>query len=137
MSDSSQSVLALDYGEARIGLALASKIARLPHPLVTLTNDEQFLTKLKDIITAESVDSLVVGYPRGMDGQITDQTKAVDVFIDKLKVLGLPLFRQDETLTSVKAEAELNTCSNKHSKEAIDALAAAYILEDWLISYKQ
>lgn len=137
MPDSNQSVLALDYGEARIGLALASKIARLPHPLVTLTNDEQFLTKLKDIITAESVDSLVVGYPRGMDGQITDQTKAVDVFIDKLKVLGLPLFRQDETLTSVKAEAELNTCSNKHSKEAIDALAAAYILEDWLISYKQ
>jgi putative Holliday junction resolvase len=127
-----ESVLALDYGEKRVGLSLSSLIARLAHPLTTLSNDEELLNNLKKIIEEENVIYLVVGYPRGMEGQITKQTKTTETFAEELKAkFNLPVDLQDESLTSVKAETELMN-KDAYSKEDVDALAATYILSDWL-----
>ena len=128
-----KSVLALDVGSKRIGVAVASDVARLPHPLVTLsaTGDELF-SALKDIVERENVERLVVGLPRGMEGQQTAQTEATLRFSEILKThFDLPIDFQDEALTSKHAEAELQKRGKPYQPGDIDALAATYILEDW------
>lgn len=126
------SILALDVGEKRIGVALASAAARLAQPLTTLANDEQFLKRLTEIIEQEEVDTLVVGLPRGLDGQSTDQTHYVEVFAEKLSATGLTWHFQDEAVTSAHAEEELRNRGVRYTKEDVDALSATYILQDYL-----
>lgn len=132
MPPDNQSIIALDYGEKRIGVAIASIDAKLASPLTTLTNDFNILVNLKHLIDSEKVGLIVVGYPRNMSGQRTNQTDAVDQFIDGLKGLNVPIETQDESLTSVEAEAELREREKYYSKADIDSLAATYILEDYL-----
>ena len=126
-------ILALDVGAARIGLAVASTIARLANPYKTIPNNDQVFDTLRQISKQEQVRALVVGLPRGLQGQETEQTAAARSFGEKAgQALELPVTWQDETLTSVKAEAELDKRKERYSKQDIDALAATYILEDYL-----
>lgn len=128
-----KSILALDVGEQRVGVSVASLTARLPRPLVTLKRDDTFFTELKDIIETENVEALVVGFPRGLGGQHTAQTRATESFTDELrKHCELPVHLQDEAVTSKQAEAELQRRGKPYARGDIDALAATYILEDWL-----
>jgi len=123
-------------GSKRIGVATASLIARLPHPLTTLANDGDFYESLKEIINQEDVGTLVVGLPRGLQGQETDQTREIEIFVKELKQeISLPIHMQDEAVTSEHAEAELKARGKPYSKGDVDALAATYILDDWLASY--
>jgi putative holliday junction resolvase len=126
-------ILSLDVGSVRIGLALADQVARLAVPYKTIHNDEQVFTVLREICQQEAVGRLVVGRPRGMDGQSTAQTVVVEAFGRKLEdELELPIAWQDEAVTSVRAEAELRDRRKPYRKEDIDMLAATYILEDYL-----
>ena len=127
-----KTVLALDYGDKRIGLAIASLDAKLPRALDTLSTTTPLET-IKDITLKENVSQIVVGYPRGLNGQTTAQTSAVDEFIKRLAAaVNLPIDKQDESLTSRKAELELNSRGKAYTRADIDALSAIYILEDWL-----
>jgi putative Holliday junction resolvase len=126
-------LMALDVGTVRVGVALASSIARLPRPFATLQNDESLWASLQEICATENIGLVVIGLPRGLDGQETSQTAYCREFAEKAKfTLGLEIALQDEALTSVKASAELASAQKSHSKEDIDALAATYILEDYL-----
>jgi putative Holliday junction resolvase len=130
------SILALDVGAKRVGVAVASLAARLPRPLTTLDRSEAFFDELQKIIAAESIGAIVIGLPRGLDGQHTEQTKATEAFVTQLKAqIDLPIRMQDEALTSKKAKAELEAKRAPHSKGDIDALAATYILEDFMAEY--
>ena len=120
-------------GGKRIGVAAASLEARLPSPLATLNNDETFAEGLKAIIEQNNAIALVVGLPRGLEGQETPQTSQAEAFADRLKTdFDIPVYMQDEALTSQKAEEELAARGKDYKKSDIDALAASYILEDWL-----
>lgn len=133
MSELNGSILALDVGSKRIGLALASFAARIASPYATLENDAQTWQNLRKICQEEQVAQLVVGLPRGLEGQATDQTRYVETFVHTLAAeLGLPIELKDEALTSRQAEAELASRGKHFSKGDIDALAAVYILEDYL-----
>ena len=132
MAQTPNNYLALDVGSKRIGVALASSVARMPHPLVTLDAESDVYIRLRQIISAESIGHLVVGLPRGLDGHDTEQTTAVRAFVSELEPLGLPIYLQDEALTSVKAKAELHERGGRYAKGDVDALAATYILEDFL-----
>jgi putative Holliday junction resolvase len=128
-----KSVLALDVGQARVGVALASMAARLPGPYVTLQRGDRFFEELRGIIRQEDVGTIVVGLPRGLDGQSTAQTAAIARFVKELKRhFDLPVHLQDEAVTSRQAEAELQSRRKIYAKGDIDALAATYILQDWL-----
>jgi len=130
--------LALDVGSKRIGVAIASLSFRLPRPLCTLANDDQFFERLKGLIKTEAIGVLVVGLPRGLEGQETGQTTYVRDFVDQLKThIELAVYFQDEALTSTRAEAELKARGKIYQKGDIDALAATYILEDYLIEPKE
>jgi putative Holliday junction resolvase len=128
-----KSALALDVGGARIGLAVTSLAARLPRPLTTLQFDADFFDNLRAIIDEEDVAMLVVGLPRNLAGEETQQSLVIKDFVDQLKgQIDLPIHYQDEALTSRKAEEELQSRGQSYEKSDIDALAATYILEDWL-----
>lgn len=135
MLNSSSSILALDVGGRRIGIAVANAIARLARPIAALENDDSFLAELQKLIKEHDVTLLVVGLPRGLDGQHTAQTATVEAFVETLKShVSLPIHWQDEAVTSKQAEAELHKTRGpgEYTKGDIDALAATYILEDFL-----
>jgi len=133
MLNSSNSILALDIGGRRIGVAAANVAVRIARPVKTLENNGQFMGELQKCIDEYDAAVLVVGLPRGLDGQHTAQTSAVQSFVETLRPhVSLPIHWQDEAVTSKKAEAELNERGGKYEKGDIDALAATYILEDFL-----
>ncbi len=131
-------ILALDLGEKRIGVARANTVARLAQPLTTLPNDQNLSNALQALIKEHDVTTLVIGLPRGLQGQVTAQTQTIREMAQGLqKSLGLSIKWQDETLTSQQAEHELKTRGVRYNKEAVDALAACLILEDFLSAQPQ
>ncbi|MBI5357984.1 Holliday junction resolvase RuvX [Candidatus Saccharibacteria bacterium] len=123
-------LLGLDVGNARVGVALAHGIAKIPRPYGVINNDEEIFDKLVEIINSERIEMVVVGLPRDKDGQETDQTKISRNFADRLsKVTNVPLEFADESLSSIRAESSQNykSTSDKH----FDDIAACYILEEF------
>ncbi len=133
MQSASSEILALDVGERRIGVASANPAARMATPLTTLTHEADIFEQIAALLADHSAMALVIGLPRGLDGQETAQTQRVRDFAAQLAAhVAVPLHWQDEALTSRKAEDELQSRGKPFSKGDIDALAATYILEDFL-----
>ena len=129
--------LGIDYGDTRIGIALSDPMQIITKPYVTLKNDKEFIDELKKIINEKEVETIVVGYPVGMKGQITKQTEKVEVFIAQLKsTLELEVIAIDERLSSVSAENILKQQGFKtgHNKSMIDDTSAAIILQEYIDS---
>ena len=126
-------ILALDVGERRIGVAAANTMARLARPLGTLINEETVWPELTKLVESEDVKLIVIGLPRSLDSADTAQTRYVRSFADEVahKLVVNTVF-QDEALTSRQAEAELRSRGKHFAKGDIDALAATYILDDYL-----
>ncbi|HEX9153874.1 MAG TPA: Holliday junction resolvase RuvX [Candidatus Saccharimonadales bacterium] len=138
MLNSDDSILALDVGGQRIGVAKANAIARIASPLRTIENGDDVMSVIQRIVQQEQVAVMVVGHPRGLSGQTTDQTRIVESFADALrKHLNIPVNMQDEAVTSQKAEDELKQRGKPYQKGDIDALAAVYILEDFLSDHPE
>jgi putative Holliday junction resolvase len=132
---SSGYILALDVGEKRIGIAIASPIARLAKPLQVIQNTEKVWLELSELIQQESIDVVVVGLPRSLEGNDTAQTTYARDFAKRLaQNPDIQVVLQDEALTSHQAEAELRSSRRTYEKGDIDALAATYILEDYLVT---
>lgn len=127
-------ILAIDYGEKRVGVAIAHMVARMPRPLTTLPNADTLLNDIRKLISQENVGLVVVGLPRNMKGDYTAQTHAAENFANSLGgVLTVPVELADETLTSVDAETSL--MGQSHTKGDIDARAASLILERYLAEH--
>lgn len=127
------SILALDVGERRIGVALANSIAQIASPLTTLSNTNDVLDEIVRLVNEHNVRELAIGLPRNMQSEDTDQTRYVRDFAAslKLKLPSIQLYFQDEAATSVVAESRLKH-RGSYRREDIDAEAAAIILEDFL-----
>lgn len=126
-------VLGLDVGSVRIGAALGRSDVRIAQPLTVLEHTSDIFTGIAELVAKERVTSIVVGWPRGMQGQETAQTKSVEAFVATLRQhVSQPIYLQDEALTSHKAEAELRDRKKPFTKGEVDALAATYILDDYL-----
>ncbi len=120
-------------GTVRIGVAIARLDIRMPQPLTTLANTTGIFDQIKQLALESDAQEIVVGWPRGMSGQETQQTRVTEQFVGQLKAkTGLTVHLQDEALTSQKAEAELQSRRKPYQKADVDALAATYILEDYL-----
>ena len=128
---------ALDVGERRIGVALASSIAKFPAPFDTVDRQKvsDIAAWIKDFVVKNSVDVLVVGLPRDMNGNETDQTRAVLTLVAEIEpAISIPIVMQDEAVTSIDAEARLKSRGKPYEKADIDAEAACIILQDYLDS---
>lgn len=128
-------LLGLDVGSVRIGVAAARLDVRIPQPLTTLQYSPEVFVEIAGLVREHDAAAVVVGWPRGMQGQETAQTAFVGDFVEELaKHVAVPLHTQDEALTSHHAEQELDGRKKSYHKGAVDALAATYILEDYLQS---
>jgi putative Holliday junction resolvase len=123
--------LGLDVGLKRTGVARGSEAARLSEPLVTVPTTSIFKT-IKDLIEEYNVSAIVVGLPRNLHGNSTQQTNWVRDWVTQAKrKIDLPFYWQDEVLTTRIAEAKKLSYRKVHD---VDSLAAAIILQDFLDS---
>ncbi len=142
-------ILAVDYGGARMGLAVADAQARLARPLGILArkNRNEDLRRLREIVREHGVKRIVIGLPLRLDGSKGEMAAEVERFAERVrKQIGLPVELVDERLTSWEAENLLEEKGGgrsrrainsgrkrkKESAKSVDALAAAVILREYL-----
>ena len=129
-------ILGVDYGESRIGLALSDDTKTIAFPFKTISNKNinYLLDLFRKLSSEKSIESIVVGLPLGMNGKDTSQTKKVRIFSISIEILGLPIFLQDERLTSVSAKKTLikQNIKTGYNKKKIDAIAASILLQQFL-----
>ena len=137
-------MVGLDLGERRIGVAISDASGTLARPLMTITrgvSDAEALDALRaliaDLSAEEEVASVVVGLPAHLDGTPSAQTTRVGALVALLAGrLAVPVFTQDERLSSHEAEERLSLGEKdwRKRKAKLDAAAAAVILQDFLDS---
>ena len=146
-------ILALDYGRARIGLALANSETRiaLPHDTLERVNRNEDMRRLREFVRDHNVQQIVVGLPLRLDGSHGDMAEETTRFANRLrKQIGIPVAMMDERLTSWEAERILEEelgrrithetthdgkrkrLSNAQGKYTVDAIAATVILREYL-----
>ncbi|MDN5819755.1 MAG: Holliday junction resolvase RuvX [bacterium] len=126
------STLALDVGEKRIGVALATGGVSIAVPLEAVVVDGTEIDAIAKRVKSDAVNLIIVGYPRNQSGEATKQTAYVEAFVDRLESIGVPVTYQDESLTSVLAEQHLKQSGRGYQKGDIDSMAASIILQDYL-----
>jgi putative Holliday junction resolvase len=137
-------VLGIDYGERRIGLALSDATGLLASPWKKIANDAdvgaaatRLAAEVRALQSADGLDAIVIGLPRRLNGEPTEQTARVRKLAEMLAaVVTVPISLQDERLTSHEAEALLAARERdwRKRKDQLDAMAAALILQDFLDS---
>ena len=135
-------LLGIDYGEARIGLAISDELRMLAHPLETVpgANWPTAIARIASVVAERKVETVVIGLPLRMDGSEGNAVKRVRKFSRKLKA-GLPdavsIEEADERLTTVVAMEKMHAAGRtaKNSRSQIDQAAAVEILQDYLDSH--
>jgi putative holliday junction resolvase len=133
------SVLALDIGKKRIGVAGCDGLGLMATGLTTLERHtlDQVIQDLRPIVQARRVQLLVAGMPYTLDGEIGPQARRTKKTARNIAAaLDLPLEMVDERLTSYAAEELMKSqnISTQWNKGLIDRKAAAIILQQWLDS---
>ena len=131
--------LGIDYGDARVGIAISDSLQITAQGLETIQhngNDKIVLKRLEEIIKEYEVDTIVIGMPFNMNGTSSDRVEVTNKFIQKLKCKfgKIPIETIDERLTTVAAHKTMNFLDiNKRKKRNIvDTISAVYILEIYL-----
>jgi len=130
-------ILAIDYGEKRIGLAVTDDMKMIAFGLTTVATSEIF-TYLTDYIPRENVETIVVGEPKQMNNTASESEVYIIPFLEKLKEKfpSTPIKRHDERFTSKMAfQTMLDSGLKKKqrkNKALIDEISATIILQDFL-----
>ncbi len=130
-------VLALDVGEKRVGIAVSDALLISINTLPTLdrTNWKQMLRDIRGIVERLDVKALVIGFPLSLNGAQGPAARAGQEIAENFALsLSLPVYLQDERLTSVEAEEQLRAAGRNPSeiRGMVDGQAAAIILSDFL-----
>lgn len=127
-----KTVVALDVGEKRIGVAVGDTKLGIAVPFLTLDVDGSELERVTEIAVGQNASLVVVGYPRNQAGEATAQTVVSERFAERLAGIVPEVVFQDESLTSVLAEERLKAAGRPYQRSDIDAEAARIILQDYL-----
>jgi putative Holliday junction resolvase len=135
--DTSERIIAIDYGEKRIGIAVSDPLKMFPIPLATISNDKFFEKNFKDILNNYNVIKIIIGYPLKEDGSESNLSKTVEKFKDRISMkYKIETELVDERYSSALAwEQILESVPSKkkrRDKSLVDMNAAAIILEDYL-----
>jgi putative holliday junction resolvase len=128
-------ILGLDFGRARIGVAVSDELQLLAHPLETIPTKGGPESRVAKIVHEKKVDHIVVGIPKQMNGQIGTAATEVLEFVEKLRaILPCPVVTWDERLTTVAAHRALRDTGKKsrHTRGYVDQVAAQMILQGYL-----
>lgn len=130
-------ILAIDFGDVRVGLALSDLTCTISKPFKTINyiNIEDLLIQIFEITKENQVNKIVVGIPYNMKGEDTKQTIKVREFVSALEnKMDYKIDLIDERLTSSEAEKFMHQMNIKtgHNKDKIDKIAASIILQEYL-----
>ena len=134
-------IMGIDYGDARVGVAISDPIGFTAQGVKTLNNKvfDKMMISLKEIIDEYTPETIVVGLPKNMDGTIGFRGEITKEFCEKLKTItNANIVLSDERLTTVTADRYLSATNTrgKDRKKVIDTVAACIILQDYLDSNK-
>ena len=130
--------LALDIGNARIGVAISQDSLSLPHSVIA--NSENSIAEILTLVQSEKPQCIYIGLPLSLSGSHTQSTKMAIDFARQLEtIVAIPIRMIDERLTSKSASAALRAAgkNSRQQKGIIDASAAALILEFALSSERE
>ena len=130
-------ILAIDFGEKRIGLALSDPLGFTAQGLQTLErqNIKQVIAHIAETVKNNQVGEIVIGLPVNMDGSQGFKAQEVLKFIPQLQIAaGVPVTTWDERLTSREASRLMieEGLSRKKQRANSDRLAATLILQNYL-----
>lgn len=130
-------ILAVDYGDARTGLAVCDRGELLASPvgMIAETYAPKVIAAIAEKAAVLCADKIIVGLPRNMDGSYGERAEKCRLFAEELQQkTGLPCELYDERLTTVAAHRALNEVNvrGKRRKQVVDTVAAVMILEDYL-----
>jgi putative holliday junction resolvase len=128
-------ILGVDFGRARIGLAISDELQLLAHPLETITFGDDAVARIAKVVRERKIEQVVVGMPRLMSGEVGVAADAVLRFVEKLRaVLACEVLTWDERLTTVAAHRALRDAGKKTraTRGFIDQVAAQMILQGYL-----
>ncbi len=129
-------IAALDFGLARIGLAISDERRILATPLTKIANDKNVFVSLgNELKKFSAIEEFLVGLPLLLSGKEGDMAAAVRQFAEKLKLhFSIPIIFWDERLTSAQAERALKEAELSRKKRAglVDSVSALFLLQSYL-----
>jgi putative Holliday junction resolvase len=128
-------ILGVDFGRARIGLAISDELRLLAHPLETIASGPKAIARIAQIVRERNIERVVVGVPKLMSGKMGTAADEVLGFVEKLRgILVCAVVTWDERLTTVAAERALRESGKKTraTRGYIDQVAAQMILQGYL-----
>lgn len=135
--------LGIDYGEARVGVAITDELNITVQGLETIQrkgSDKVILRRLDELFEIYEVDTIVIGLPLNMNGTMSERAEITNQFIHKLKCKynKKKIETIDERLTTVEAHKTMNFLDVKKTKKRsiVDTISAVYILETYLNKLK-
>ena len=135
-------IVALDYGNKRVGVAISDPENKIAFGLKTIST-ESVLKYIIDLVAAEKISIVVIGFPVNLDGSLNDISNEINVFINKLsqKIPEIIIEKYDERFTSVIAKRTiLNSGIGKQkrqNKSLVDKVSATIILQSYLDSLQR
>ncbi len=135
-------IMAIDYGDARTGVAVSDLMGMIAGYTTVIPGrrNETIINEIIRLAQSHQVEELVVGLPRNMDGTEGPRAQLCRSFAEELeKATGLPVTMWDERRTTVEAHAILHQSGKrmKDHRKNVDAVAAALILESYLMRKRQ
>jgi putative holliday junction resolvase len=133
-------ILGIDYGKARIGLAISNEAETLAERLDILSNPQKALSQLITLIQEKHIATIVIGNPLDAEGNPTEISQEVQTFATTLhesltaQDIAFNIIFWNETMTSYEAYENLFSRGKSHKKikEVLDAEAARIILQEYL-----
>ena len=125
MTNNDRQYLGVDWGEKRIGLALADGETKMALPLGTVSN----LKELLKVIVEEKITAIIIGSPRKMSGEKADSVHFLQFLKDLKQQSGVEVMEVDERLSSKAADALFGGRKDKAKR---DEIAATLILQTYL-----
>ncbi len=129
-------ILALDVGDARIGVAVsdASRLIASPVEVIHRVGFGPDVKRVRELCDRYETTLVLSGLPYNMDGTLGFQAEKVQLFCQQLEKVGLTVYYQDERLTTVTAEHALleDNMHRRDRRQNVDKVAAAVILQQWL-----
>jgi putative Holliday junction resolvase len=132
-------ILSIDYGQKRVGFAVTDELQICANALETVHVSQAF-DFLKNYITKENVETIVVGEPKNMNNTRSDAARFIEPFINRLKkeIKNIEIVRFDERFTSKMAfqtliDAGVNK-KTRSNKALLDKISATIILQGYLQS---
>jgi putative Holliday junction resolvase len=135
-------ILAIDYGRKRTGIAVSDPLQIISTALQTVET-HTLIPFLKDYISRETVDCIVVGEPRQMNNQPSESVIYIEPFIRQLKkeFPEIPVERVDERFTSKIASRAIQQSGlkkkDRRDKSLIDSVSAVILLQSWFEKNKK